>query len=197
MPASKVGDVQTNMPPSKDGDVQTDKSDGRKFITIRVASNSRFTYRRIYLKTTNHRLARQRARALETIEDPEEARRIVTYLASAKTTGQENDRLAELTDTMPKIPSLSHDEARKELEGIVCDFGDYEPGEIDDEVVDQWRAAYSANDQRDLLINQGLPENYLAENPELFMSLRGRTPPPRGRARGSAAARQRWRGHVA
>ncbi|MCH7885325.1 MAG: hypothetical protein IIC01_08755 [Planctomycetes bacterium] len=112
------------MPASKDGDVQTDKTDGRKFITIKIASNGRVAYCRIYLKTTNHRLARRRARALEGIENPEEARRIVTYLASAKTPGQEQDRLAELTDTMPTIPSLSHDEARKELEGIVCDFGD-------------------------------------------------------------------------
>ena len=129
------------MPASKDGDVQTNKTDGRKFITIRVASNGRVAYRRIYLKTTNYRLARRRARALEGIEKPEEARRVVTYLASAKTPGQEQDRLAELTDTMPTIPSLSHDEARKELESIVCDFGDYELGEIDDDVVDQWRAA--------------------------------------------------------
>ncbi|MCH7925787.1 MAG: hypothetical protein IIC51_09660, partial [Planctomycetes bacterium] len=178
------------MPASRDGDVQTNKTDGRKFITIKIASNGRVAYCRIYLKTTNHRLARRRARALEGIENPEEARRIVTYLASAKTPGQENDRLAELTDTMPTIPSLSHDEARKELEGIVCDFGDYAPGEIDDEVVDQWRAAYSANDQRDLLIDLGVPEDYLAENPDLFTSLhsRGRTVNPRYKPQHEAMA---------
>lgn len=58
---------------------------------------------------------------------------------------------------MPTIPSLSHDDARKELEEIVCPYGDYEPGEINDEVVDQWRAAYSANDQRYLLIDLACP----------------------------------------
>ena len=57
------------MPASKDGDVQTNKTDGRKFITIKVASNGQVAYRRVYLKTTNHRLARRRARALEGIED--------------------------------------------------------------------------------------------------------------------------------
>ncbi|MCH9035511.1 MAG: hypothetical protein IID42_13585, partial [Planctomycetes bacterium] len=178
------------MPASKDGDVQTDKSDGRKFITIRVASNGRVIYRKIHLKTTNHRLARRRARALEGIDDLEHARRIVAYLASSKTPGQEQDRLAELTDTMPTIPSLSHDEARKELESIVCDFGDYAPGEIDDEVVDRWRAAYSANDQRDLLIDLGVPEDYLAENPDIFTSLhsRGQTINPRYKPQHEAMA---------
>ena len=62
------------MPASKDGDVQTDKNDGRKFITIRVASNDRVAYRKIHLRTTNHRVARRRARALEGIDDSEEAR---------------------------------------------------------------------------------------------------------------------------
>ncbi len=145
------------MPASKDGDLQTDKTDGRKFITIKVASNSRVAYRKIHLKTTNHRLACRRARALEGVDDPEQARRIVAYLASSKTPGQEQDRLTELTETMPTIPSLSHDEARNELEAIVCDFGDYEPAELDDEAVDQWRSACSANDQRDLLIDLGVP----------------------------------------
>ena len=32
------------MPASRDGDVQTNKTDGRKFITIRVASNGRVAY---------------------------------------------------------------------------------------------------------------------------------------------------------
>ena len=95
------------MPASKDGDVQTDKSDGRKFITIRVASNGRVIYRKIHLKTTHHLLARRRARALEGIDDLEHARRIVAYLASSKTPGQEQDRLAELPDTMPTTPSLA------------------------------------------------------------------------------------------
>ena len=35
------------MPASKDGDVQTDKSDGSKFITIKVASNCQVTYCRM------------------------------------------------------------------------------------------------------------------------------------------------------
>jgi integrase len=169
------------MPASRDGDVQTDNTDGRKFITIKVASNGQVAYRKIHLRTTNHRLARRRARALQNIDDPEEARRIIAYLASSRTPGQEADRLAELTDTMPTIPSLSHEKARKELEGIVCDFGDYGSGELDDEVVDRWRAAYSANVQRDLLIELGVPDDWLAENPDVFTQLksRGRTVNPR------------------
>ncbi len=103
------------MPASRDGDVQANKTDGRKSITIEVAGNDRVAYRKIYLTKTNHRLARRRARALEGIDDPEKARRIIGHLSWAKTPGQENDRLAELTDTLPTIPSLSHDEARKEL----------------------------------------------------------------------------------
>ncbi|MEE9294996.1 MAG: hypothetical protein V3W34_08585 [Phycisphaerae bacterium] len=178
------------MPASKDGDVQTDKTDARKFITIKVASNGRVAYRKIHLKTTHHRLARPRARALEGVNDPEQARRIIAYLASSKTPGQEQDRLAELTQTMPLIPSLSHDEARKELEDIVCDFGDYTPGELDDDVVDQWRSASSANDQRDLLIDLGVPEDWLAENPDLFSSLHkgGQTVNPRYKPRHEAEA---------
>ncbi len=91
---------------------------------------------------------------------------------------------------IPTIPSLSHDKARKELEGIVCDFGDYGSGEIDDEVVDWWRAAYSANGQHDLLIDLGVPEDYLAKNPDLFTSLhgRGRTITPRFKPRHEALA---------
>ncbi len=73
------------MPASKDGDVQTNKTDSRKFITIKVQSNGSVAYCRVYLKTTNHRLARRRARALEGIDDPEAARSIVTYLASSRT----------------------------------------------------------------------------------------------------------------
>jgi hypothetical protein len=158
------------MPASKDGDVQTDRTDGRKFITIKVASNGRVAYRKIHLRTTNHRLARRRARALESIDDPEEARRIVAYLASAKTPGQENDRLAELTDTLPTIPSLSHEDARKELEKLVCPYGDYEPGELDDEVVDKWRAAVDADIQRDILVELGVPDDYLA-HPRVFLPI--------------------------
>ena len=90
------------------------------------------------------------------IDDPKEARRIIACLASSRTPGQEDDRLAELTDTMPTIPALSHNDARRELEGVVCDFGDYAPGELDDEVVDWWCAAYSADVQRDLLIDLGV-----------------------------------------
>lgn len=178
------------MPASKDGDVQTDKTDGRKFITIKVASNGRAAYRRIHLRTTNHRVARRRARALESIDDPDKARQIVAYLASAKTPGQEADRLAELTDTMPTIPALSHEGARKELEDLVCPGGDYEPDELDDEVVDRWRAAYSANDQRDILIELGVPSDYLAENPDLFTQLksRGRKINPRFKNRHEAMA---------
>jgi len=197
MRPSGIGSETTNraesdaiMPASKDGDVQTNKTDGRKFITIRVVGNGQVAYRRIYLKTVHHRLARCRARALEGIDDPEKARRIVAYLASSKTPGQEQDRLAELTDTMPTIASLSHDDARKELEDVVCDFGDYAPGELDDEVVDQWRSASSANDQRDLLIDLGVPDGWLAENPDFFSSLRsrGQTVNPRFKKKDEALA---------
>lgn len=73
------------MPASKDGEVQTDRSDGRKFITIRVASNGRVVYRKIHLKTTHHRLARRRARALESIENPDEARRGEGHIPSRLT----------------------------------------------------------------------------------------------------------------
>jgi hypothetical protein len=89
--------------PSKDGDVHTNKTDDRKFISIKVASNGRIVCRKIYLKTTDHRLAHPHARALERIEDPDRARRVVAYVASAKTPGQEQDRLADLTDTAPEV----------------------------------------------------------------------------------------------
>lgn len=57
-------------------------------------------------------------------------------------------------------------------------------------MVDQWRSAYSANDQRDLLIDLGVPEDYLAENPDLFTSLnsRGRTINPRYKPKHEAMA---------
>jgi len=37
------------MPAPKDGRVQTDKNDPRKFITIKVGSNGRILYRKVYL----------------------------------------------------------------------------------------------------------------------------------------------------
>ena len=61
---------------------------------------------------------------------------------------------------------------------------------MDDEVVDRWRAVHSANDPRDLLIDLGVPEDYLAESPDLFTSLhnRGRTINPRYKPRHEAMA---------
>ncbi len=82
------------MPASEHGEVQTNKSDGRKFITFKVGSNGQVLYRRIYLRTTDARQARQRARVLEDITDPDEARRLIQYVDSSKTPEQERQRIS-------------------------------------------------------------------------------------------------------
>ena len=47
-------EVTTKMPASKHGEVQTDKHDGRKFITMKVASNGETACRKVYLCTKDH-----------------------------------------------------------------------------------------------------------------------------------------------
>jgi hypothetical protein len=93
------------VPASKHGEVQTNKSDGRKFITMKVGSNGEVLYQRIYLRTKDARLARQRAKVLDDIADPDEARRLIAYLESSRTPQQEQQRIAELTKNTPLIPA--------------------------------------------------------------------------------------------
>ena len=76
-------EVTTKMPASKHGDVQADKYDGRKFITMRVSSNAEPAYRKLCLRTKDHPTARRRARAVEHLDDVEEARKVRSAWATA------------------------------------------------------------------------------------------------------------------
>ncbi len=51
------------MPAFKEGNAQADRTDGRKSIIIRVASNGQVACQRIHLKPIHHRHACRRARA--------------------------------------------------------------------------------------------------------------------------------------
>ncbi|MDM8006300.1 MAG: hypothetical protein QUV05_09165 [Phycisphaerae bacterium] len=161
------------MPASKHGEVQTNKSDGRKFITMKVGSNGEVLYQRIYLRTKDARLARQRAEVLDDIADPDEARRLIAYLESSRTPQQEQQRIAELTKNTPLIPAMTQEEARRELEGIVCDSGDYAPGKIEEDVTDAWRRAGTPSEWRKILLGLGIPEDYLNENPRAGVTRAG------------------------
>jgi hypothetical protein len=154
------------MPACKHGQVQTNTTDGRKFITLKVGSNGAVLYRRVYLRTKDARVARKRAGVLEGILDPAEARRLIQYLDSSKTPEEEQRRIAELSPNTPVIFSKTQAMARQELEGIVCDFGDYAPGELDEDVVDEWRRADSFREWRTILLRLGVPDGYLSENAE-------------------------------
>lgn len=167
-------EVTTKMPASKHGEVQTDKYDGRKFITMRVSSNGEPAYRKLYLRTKDHPTARRRARAIERLDDVEEARKVIRYFADSRTPEIERRRIAEVARLGRIIPTLDHETARKELESIVCEFPEYEPGEIDDEVVDDWMRAESAEEQRQILLDLDVPADFLAENPSIFTDLKPR-----------------------
>ncbi len=160
------------MPASKHGDVQTDKYDGRKFITMRVSSNGEAAYRKLYLRTKDHPIARRRARAIEHLDDAEEARKVIRYFASSRTPEMERRRIAEVARLGPLVPTLDHETARKELESIVCEFPEFDPGEITDEVVDDWMRSTSAEAQRQILLDLDVPAEYLAENPSTFTDLK-------------------------
>ncbi len=156
------------MPAPVHGEVQTNKTDGRKFITIKVGSNGDTAYRRVYLRTKDAVVARRRARALGEPDNPELARRLIDYFASSGSPEEERRRIADVAKLGPLIPSLDHDAAREELEKFVCDFGEWAPGEISDSVVDAWKHAATAESQRDILIELGAPEDYLAKYPSIF-----------------------------
>jgi len=92
------------MPASKHGQVQTDKTDGRKFITRRVASNGRVAYRKIYLGTKDHATAQRRARAVQHLEDAEEVRKAVRYSVSSRTREIERRRIiVEVDPAQPLV----------------------------------------------------------------------------------------------
>jgi hypothetical protein len=162
------------MPASKHGDVQTDKYDGRKFITMRVSSNGEPSYRKLYLRTKDHPTARRRARAIEHLDDVDEARKVIRYIASSRTPEMERRRIAEVARLGPLIPSLDHETARAELESIVCEFLEYEPGEIDDEIVDAWMRTGVPEEQRQILLDLDVPADWLAETPSIFTDLKSR-----------------------
>ncbi|MCH7872900.1 MAG: hypothetical protein IID33_14490 [Planctomycetes bacterium] len=84
----------------------------------------------------------------------------------------ERRRIAEVGRLGPLVPTLDHESAREELESIVCEFPEHEPGEIDDEVVDDWMRAESAEAQRQILLDLDVPAEYLAENPSTFTDLK-------------------------
>ena len=60
---------------SYSGEVQANKSDGRRFVRMKVGGNGEVLYQWIYLWTKDAELARKLARVLDDITDPEEARR--------------------------------------------------------------------------------------------------------------------------
>jgi len=162
------------MPATVHGDVQTDSSDGRKFITLKLGSKDRPVYRKLYLRTRDTLTARRRARAIEHVTDIAKAREIVAYLAASVSPQEEKRRLAEVSGHQPVIPALSHEFARLELESIVCDFGDHVPGQIPEHIVDDWRLAFSAEEQRRILLSLGVPDGFLRENPSVFTDLASR-----------------------
>ena len=84
------------MPASKHGEFQTDKYDGRKSITLRVSSNGEAAYRKLCLRTKDRPTARRRARAIEHLDDVEEARKVIRYLAGSRTPELERRRIAEV-----------------------------------------------------------------------------------------------------
>ncbi len=134
------------MPASEHKAVQTDTYDGRKFITFKVASNGTARYRKVYLQTKNGLTARRRGRAIEELEDVEETRAIIAYLASSRSPEEEKRRLAEVNGNQPVIPAMTFGEARVELESVVCDFGDYARGEIVDFTNDKHVRALAKKD---------------------------------------------------
>jgi len=159
------------VPASKHRDVQTDKTDGGQFITIPVGSNGSVAYRKVYLRTLDKVVARRRARVLADVQDVDEARRIIKYLAESRSPEEERRRIARVARIGPLVPSLDMDEARRELESIVCDFGDWVPGQIPEDIVEKWQATGVAEEQREILLELGVPADFLAENPGIFTSL--------------------------
>lgn len=162
------------MPASEHKAVQTDTHDGRKFITFKVASNGVARYRKVYLQTKNGLTARRRGRAIEELEDVDEARAIIAYLAGSRSPEEEKRRLAEVTGNQPVIPAMTFEEARVELESVVCDFGDYGKGDIPDEIIEDWRLSDTAEQQRQMLVELGVPEDFLNENPGIFTDFKRR-----------------------
>jgi hypothetical protein len=162
------------MPASKHGEVQTNKTDGRKFITLKVGSNGQVAYRRVYLRTKDPKVARGRARALEGVSDLDQARRLIAFLGASRTAHEEQRRIAELTGDSPLLPSVTQEFARQELESIVCDLGDCAPGEVPDEIVDRWMQANSPNQWRRILIALGVPRDWLEECPDIYTQIKPR-----------------------
>lgn len=159
------------MPAPRHRDVQTDKTDGDQFITIPVGSNGTVAYRKVYLRTRDRVVARRRARVLADVHDVDEARRIIKFLSESRTPEEERRRMARVARIGPLIPSLGMDEARRELESIICDFGDWGPGQIPEEIVEEWQATGVPEEQRAILLELGVPADYLADNPSIFTSL--------------------------
>ena len=139
--------------------------DGDKFITIQVSSKGKVAYRKLYQRTRDRVFARRHARVLANIDDPERARDLIKFFASSRTPEEERRRIAQVAQIGPLIPALGHEEARRELESIVCDFGDFAPGKIPEEIVEQWRATPVAEEQRAILLDLGVPEDSPRGNP--------------------------------
>ncbi len=157
---------------SKHGNVQNDKHDQRKFITFRViGEDGKPKYLKVHLRTHDWKKARQRAAAIEHIDDPLLAKQVIAYLAASKTDAQEAARIAEYSPSTPLIPSLSFEDAEKELTNFLVECAIDPP---DAEAVKRWRDASSPNSQRDVLLSLGVDTKFLADNPDIWESFRRR-----------------------
>lgn len=150
------------MPKTVHGDIQTDTNDGRKFITRKVAlPDGRTAYRKIYLQTRDNKTARRRAAVLLTIQDPDIARQIMTYVASAKTTEEELSRLAEFETYKPLTPTLSLDRARADLSDLTGEDN------LTADIVNRFRNA-DKQQQSEILQALGVPADIIADNPDML-----------------------------
>jgi hypothetical protein len=87
------------MPASKHGDVQNNRTDGRKFITIRVTRNEQTRHERVYLRTKD--LAVARRRALSGVANRAEGCRTIAYLERSRSSDEELRRIAEVAKLGP------------------------------------------------------------------------------------------------
>lgn len=151
--------------------LQTESKTERRFITIRDKRNGKTSYHKVYLRTKDEEVARRRLIALDGVDDVEEVRRRIDYLASAVSPDQEKLRLADFLHHATYIPVMTIEDAREELDNMFGGFVDEEPPS--DELLDRWRRADGIEEWQPILIELGADSQYLLD-PHCYSGLHPR-----------------------
>lgn len=138
-------------------------TDGRYYTAVEWSEKG--FPRRIYL-TRDERQSSRWLTVLDGVTDHDEATHRIATLKRADSPEDEQRLISEMLSPKVWIPVKSAQDATRQLRELVGDDAD-----IDDQTVNDWLAAESAKDQRAILLHLGADEEWINDNPDIFVEI--------------------------